>query len=312
MPALARSFQSLCEGSRRAGQAIGHDGADNATAQSEESLSTAHFLPRCVFGPDETVGRRSAVGPAARRQTTAIRRNLIDNHLCGLTDRYGFLSARLIVLAVAVVALFDCEKRLSSNPLPLAPEGFAPASSSNAIDALFAPSLADAGPVPVDSSHALTLMICTSSLQGCPAEADASSAASYRVVFGSGRGAIRSRGQAIADLYQVVRDRTTSGERLTAESRVPGDAGASVGGRSTTKASAGGSDPIAQCALRLFDLVDGGNEVTVDVIHGGRSNGCMVSLGPFAADGGAPQCLIEEPERLHRPGRGSGRGGIQF
>jgi hypothetical protein len=57
----------------------------------------------------------------------------------------------------------------------------------------------------------------------------------------------------------------------------------------------------------LLDLVDGVGEVTIDVIHG-RSTGCMVSLGRLATDGGAPQCLVREPERP----KGRGKGGLSF
>jgi hypothetical protein len=214
----------------------------------------------------------------------------------------------LPVLAVAVVGLFACEERFSSNPPPLAAESLAPASSSNAIEALLAPSTTDAGPSALGSSRALTVTICSSNPQACPAsDADASATGTYRVVFGSGRGAIRSRGQAMADLYKELRDRTSSGERLNAQPVAPGDAGASAGGGSTTRGSADSSDPIAQSALHLLDLVDGVGEVTVDVIHG-RSTGCMVSLGRLAADGGAPQCLVREPERP----KGRGKGGLSF
>jgi hypothetical protein len=160
-----------------------------------------------------------------------------------------------------------------------------------------------------DSSHAMTVTICSASPLACPASAaDASADMSYHVVFGSGRGVIRSRGQAMADLYNELRDRTASGERIDAKPRAPGDVGppALPSRVSTTKASAGSSDAIAKCALQLLDLVDGVGQVTLDVIYGSGSSGCMVSLGRFAADGGASQCLVQEPERPHRPGGGIG------
>jgi hypothetical protein len=216
----------------------------------------------------------------------------------------------LPVLAVAAVGLFACEERFSSTPPPLTPETLGPAPSSNAIEALLVPSTTDAGPTALGSSRALTVTICSSSPQACPAsdaDADTSAAGTYRVIFGSGRGAIRSRGQAMADLYKELRDRTTSGERLNAQSIAPGDAGAPASFGSATRGSADSSDPIAQSALHLLDLVDGVGEVTIDVIHG-RSTGCMVSLGRLAADGGAPQCLVKEPERP----KGRGKGGLSF
>jgi hypothetical protein len=211
----------------------------------------------------------------------------------------------LLPFAVALFGLLGCEQRFSSDP-PLVPESPAPAFSSSAIDALFAPIARDAGAVAVDSSHAMTVTICSASPQPCPpTEEDASADASYRVVFGSGRGAIRSRGQAMADLYEELRSRTTAGERLDAEPHSPGDAGGpgALSGRSTGMASAGSSDPIARCAFHLLNLVDDVGEVDLNVVHGSGSKGCMVSLGQSATASGASQCLIQEPERPHRPGR---------
>jgi hypothetical protein len=203
---------------------------------------------------------------------------------------------RLALLVLASGGLFGCEERFSANPPPIAPESLPPASSSNAVDALLAPTPLDAGVAAPDSSHALTITLCSSSAQPCP-EADAT----YRVVFGSGRGAARSRGQAMADLYKELRDRTASGERLDAETHAPGASRgpAPVGGGSS---KASNDDPIAQCAFQLLDLVDGVGEVTLDVVHGSGSDGCRVSLGR-SADGGASRCLVKDPERPHRLGR---------
>jgi hypothetical protein len=213
---------------------------------------------------------------------------------------------RVLLHAAALVGLIGCEQRFSADP-PAGPESFAPApSSSNALDALLATSATDAGAAGRDTSHALVVTLCSASPQACPApEGDASTDGSYHVVFGSGRGAIRSRGQAMADLYKELRDRTKSGEHLDAEPRAPGGVGspARLAGGSTSKASEDSSDPIAQCASHLLDIVDGVGEVGLDVVHSFGSTGCVVSLGRSAADGGASQCLIKAPERVHRPGR---------
>lgn len=206
---------------------------------------------------------------------------------------------------VAIVGLFGCEQRFSADP-PLVPESPAPASSSSAIDALFAPITTDAGPVTVDSSHAMTITICSSSPQACPAsEADASAEAGYLVVFGSGRGAVRSREQAMTDLYQELRNRTTSGERLDAEPRTPGDSGAPIalGASATTKVSASSGDPLGRCAVRLLAFVDDVGEVDLNIVHGSGSTGCMVSLRHSATGNGSSECLVQEPERPHRAGR---------
>jgi hypothetical protein len=212
-------------------------------------------------------------------------------------------SRRLVLLALAFGGLCGCVERFSANPPPIAPESLPPVTSSNAVAALMAPTptAADAGAVAADSSHALTITLCSSSAQPCPgSDADGG----YRVVFGSGRGAVRSRGQAMADLYKELRDRTASGERLDAETRSPGGAGspAPVGGGASSKATGSKDDPISQCAFQLLDLVDGVGEVTLDVVHGSGSHGCQVSLGR-SADGGASRCLVQEPERPHRMGR---------
>jgi hypothetical protein len=210
----------------------------------------------------------------------------------------------LLVPIATAVGLFACEQRFSSNPTPIGPQSFTPASSSDTIDQLIAPT--DAGLAALSSSRAVTLTVCSSSPQACPSpETDGSTTASYRVVFGSGRGELRSRGQAMADLYKELRDRTASGERLNAQSHALGDAGARAGGG---WASADSKDPIARCALHLLDVVDSAGELTLDVLHGFGSNGCMVSLGPLAADGGATQCLVKEPERP----KGRSKGGFEF
>src|ERR1700689_3028081 len=102
---------------------------------------------------------------------------------------------RLVPFAVALVGLFGCEQRFSSDP-PLVPESRTRASSSTYLDALLAP-VTDAGSAVRNSSHAMTITICSSSPELCRAlEPDASSDASYLVVFGSGRGVVRSHEQA--------------------------------------------------------------------------------------------------------------------
>jgi hypothetical protein len=110
--------------------------------------------------------------------------------------------------------------------------------SVSSIETLLAPVTPDAGPVMVDSSHALTVTTCSSSKRPCSAPgADASTAASYLVVFGSGRGEVRSRGQAVTELYEELRNRLTSGERIDVEPRSPG-APAPVRGERVAEADA--------------------------------------------------------------------------
>jgi hypothetical protein len=152
-----------------------------------------------------------------------------------------------------------------------------------------------------DASRAMTVTLCSSSPEACRAsDSDASVDAGYRVLFGSGRGAIRARGQAMTDLYEELRNRTALGQRLDAEPHAPGATVAPTvqAGTSATKTNAGSGDPLTQCAFRLLELVDSTGEVTLDRVHGSGSTGCLVSLG------GASQCLVQEPERPHQQGRG--------
>lgn len=204
---------------------------------------------------------------------------------------------------VAFVGLFACEQRFSSDP-PLVPETPGPSSSPSAIEALMAPSAVKAGAFQ-NTSQAMRVTICSSSPQSCQtSEGDASVSGSYFVVFGSGRGSVRSHEQAVTDLYQELRNRMAAGERLDVEPHAPGAAGSPVAMADTwtTKANAGSSDPIAQCAVHVFDVVDRVGEVALDVVHGVGSSGCLVSLSAAAAtDGGAFQCLVQAPERASNP-----------
>jgi hypothetical protein len=212
--------------------------------------------------------------------------------------------ASVIGIIGAVAALCHCEQRFSANPPSSPAESEARESSSASIDALLAPRAADAGAAVTDDAHALVITLCSSGPQACPAaEADASATATYRVVYGSGRGVIRTREQALTDLYRELRDRTAAGERLVARPHAPGDAGAFVGG-SPKNASESGGDALAQSAQRLTDIVDAVGQLTIDVIHESGS-GCTLAL----ADVGTPQCLIKGPERPHDS---KGRGGLAF
>jgi hypothetical protein len=196
---------------------------------------------------------------------------------------------KLSLLLMTLLGVIACEQRYSAEP-PVGAESLGPASSSSSLDALLAPSAGDAGPAVRDTSHALVVTLCSASPKACPADADASTDGSYRVVFGS-----------MADLYKELRDRTKSGEQLDAEPHSPGD-GRPTSGGSSTRGGADSSDPIAQVASHLLDLVDGVGEVSLDVVHF-ASGGCVVSLGRSAGDGGASQCMIKGPERAHSAGR---------
>jgi hypothetical protein len=177
---------------------------------------------------------------------------------------------------VAIALLCSCDEQFAADP-PLNPQSVASASPSD-LDAAGAQ-------VP---THAMTITVCSASPNPCRAsEGDVS--VSYLVVFGSsGRGATRSRGQAAADVFQELRDRTALGARLVATGRTVGDGGVAPT-HSTTNAS---SDPLSTAAVELLDTVDELGEVTIDVVHG--SSRCLVSLQ--SPDDKAPHCLVHDTE----------------
>ncbi len=209
-----------------------------------------------------------------------------------------------LLFAAGLCALLQCEQRFSASP-PMTPESAAPSASSGALDTLLSPPGFDAGRAEVEASVALTITLCSASPVPCVSADDASTASDYRVVYGSGRAEIRSRGQAMTDLYKELRDRLASGERLDAVPRTPRQGGGafSAGNGSAMKpASADSSDATSRCAFHLLDLVDGVGEVTVQVVPRFAATGCLVSQGRASGDAGIPHCLIAEPERPGRRG----------
>jgi hypothetical protein len=214
-------------------------------------------------------------------------------------------------MAVFAVCFLGCEDHYSSSAPPLTPDDLPPPSPSSRIEALFAhdaaPSLDDPSG---GTSRALTITACAASPSACSAASDGGSlgAAGYRVVSLSGRGEVRSRTQAMADLYREIRDRTSLGEHLDALPHAPGDAGGPTPVQGIHSA-AKNADPIAQCASQLLDVVDGVGEMTLEVARGSGARGCMVSLGGSVTDGGAPQCVLLAPERAKQKGQGGGRRG---
>jgi hypothetical protein len=204
-------------------------------------------------------------------------------------------------MVLAGVAVAHCEQRFSSTA-PVAPDSVTPAPSSGAVDALLTPATNEAGAA-LPESRAMTVTLCSASPQPCAApDTDASSDDSYRVVFGSGRAEIRSRGQAMADVYKELRDRTTAGERLAVIPRAPRSSGGAytASGRASARAGGDTGDDISRSAFHLLDLVDGVGEVVVELLPRFASSGCIIALGRPGGDGGIPQCLIKEPERARR------------
>jgi hypothetical protein len=204
-----------------------------------------------------------------------------------------------------MVALVCCEQRFSATPLPMAPESAPSAVSSGALDSLLAPAADDAGAAVVQV-RAMTVTLCSASPHPCEvAEGGTPDDEAYRVVFGSGRAEIRTRGQAMTDLYKELRDRTTAGERLAAIPHAPRSTGGAytASGGASAKAGTGEGDDLTRCAFHLLDLVDGVGEVVLERLPRFASSGCIVSLGRPGADAGLPQCLIKEPERANTRNR---------
>jgi len=212
----------------------------------------------------------------------------------------------LMLSGTAVGAVCACEQRFSATPpRPAETPG---ASSSATLDALLRQSVSDAGASTSEGSHAMSISSCSWIPQDClSADQDASVDAMYHVVFGSGRGVVRTREQAMTDLYRELRDRLDAGDRLRVRPRARADLGGGGGRHApSTTPSTPSSDAVAQSAMRLLDTVDGLGELLVDVNHNARS-GCMLSLEQSVGDAGVSQCLIDEPERPH----GRGRGGVR-
>jgi hypothetical protein len=221
-------------------------------------------------------------------------------------ERRTALSISVGVLAATIA----CEQHFSAHPPRLASES-SPSSSGNTFDALFAPAAVDAGSAAQASIPMMTVARCSSSTEACASDGDLSATENYRVVFGSGRGTIRSREQATAELYKELRDRTKAGQRLHAVTASRGDAGAaeirSVPSAVKSDPSVG-DEPLILLAVRLMDFVDSAGEVSLDVVHDSGNNGCALSWGG-GADGGAPHCLLEEHQKPVKP---TGRGGFEF
>ena len=167
------------------------------------------------------------------------------------------------------------------------------AAPPGAIDALLAPRSVDAGAAAAEPPHAMAVMLCAPGSRLCLASPGGDlHEARYRVVFGSGRAEVRSRGQAMADLYQELRDRTAAGEHLAAEPRAVGDGGAPSTRDTRRPVTSADTDPLSQCAFHLLDLVDGAGEVHLDVVHTDAAHACKVSLGK----GSSAPCLVPDAE----------------
>ncbi len=232
-----------------------------------------------------------------------MRRTPLTRSTC--PERTGVAAA--VTVGLAMMLSLACEQRFSSTPgrSPADPAAASDAGANPAdFDVLWARNPFDAGHATAVVEHAMTVTLCSMSPDPCPTPpSDAPGEARYRVVYGSSRPEVRSRGQAMADVFKEMRDRTAAGERLVVEPRAPGEAGAptrppGAGESTTTAATAGNGDPLSRCAFHVLDLVDGTGGITLDVARNFGSRGCLVQQGWSAT----AMCLVQGPDAPARPG----------
>jgi hypothetical protein len=187
--------------------------------------------------------------------------------------------------------------------MPRAPQ---PAASAAAPE-IAAVEVLDAGPPADESHHAVLVTACSIDKRGCllAQPSGPSDDASYRVAFGGGVGAIRTRGQAMAELYKEIRDRTTNGAHLAAEPHHIGDPPASAQGAKTAPRPAAGlaDDPLVEAAFQLMDAVDHDGEVTIDSLPMRSPSSCQLSMASLESDAGGARCLVNAPPSVVIPSR---------
>jgi hypothetical protein len=215
-------------------------------------------------------------------------------------------------LALALAVLSACEQRYSGDAPANTPVN-APATSSTAsLAAVLALDATDAGSVALSTSHAMIVTNCGWPTHPCgDLDTSASADGNYRVTFGSGHASIRSRGQAMSDLYRELRDKTSAGQQLDIEARSPSASGPSTPTPPGAAHRGGSNDPITMASFVVLDLVDNIGEADVDAVYGTGSDQCVIALGRAlgavtAKDAGAGSCLMREPERPKRIPLGTG------
>ncbi len=220
-----------------------------------------------------------------------------------------------IGLALAILAPMACEDQMMPAEAPPSPATMPRApqlAASGATTETAAVEIADAGTLADESRHAVIITTCSIDRNGCLLAQPSSPPddSSYRVVFGGGVGAIRTRTQAMADLYKEIRDRTSSGAHLAAETHHLGDPPPGQEGAKAAPRLGTGDDPIIEAAFQLMDAVDRDGEVTIDSLPMRGPRTCKLSIGPVAVDAGEIHCLVKAPtsspleDRSARPANG--------
>jgi hypothetical protein len=223
----------------------------------------------------------------------------------GALRRTILLLSLYLTALVAALGLGACEDRMlladapppSLATMPRAPQIEAnPAASEGPLSADAASEeSADSGPPIDESPHIILVTACRIDRRGClraqPSPPPDTSA--YRVVFGGGGGAVRTRGQAMADLYKEIRDRTEAGEHLAAAPHHVGDPPAEEGQDAPRSRSHTADDPLVEAAFQLMAEVDRDGEITIDSLPRRAPSSCKLALGSLDPDAGASHCLVE-------------------
>ncbi len=145
---------------------------------------------------------------------------------------------------------------LSIDSMPRAPApvaSAAPAAESPAAD------IGDAGALLDDGApHAARVTLCAIDIGGCRHASPSLPVpdGSYRVVFGRGAGLVRTRAQAMAELYKELRDRTEDGEHLEARPYHIGDPPPDLETAARRSPSRAGDEPLVEAAFQLMSAVD--------------------------------------------------------
>jgi hypothetical protein len=216
------------------------------------------------------------------------------------TRRRSLLLAPMIAVSMWPFACGDHIPPATANDAPIDTTGAETWSIPGMEDAASAASPADAGGEGGAQFHAMTVSLCARDADAC-AQAGGSvppSEPAYRVAFGRGAGIMRTREQAMTDLYREMRDRLGWGAHLVAEpQRLPPADGASGLPASRPPNPSDEDEPLVRTAFDLMDSVDSEGEVTIDTLPALTAGHCKLAVGGVAVDGGRGRCVVAEPVR---------------
>jgi hypothetical protein len=209
------------------------------------------------------------------------------------------LSGAFFVGSVVVAALAAGDEGVAERPAS-APEGAQAGAGTAASATESALSPRRAGPY-----HAITVALCARAADLCAgAQATGETRADYAVVFGSGAGTLRTRSQAMADLYKELRDRTSWGTHLTARPHhleLAPDASVPSSSAVPRAETTPDPDPLVAASFELMTVVDTDGEITIDTTS--SYGACKLALADATdADGGAARCFIA----VEKPSGGGG------